>query len=85
MSKRATLRCCASCMWVFRRTPKTDQDGCPQCGFGHYGARYALGNACYRAEHTQTFWFDRKMADERVRLQSIIRRNPPNARQGCLA
>ena len=85
MSKRATLRCCASCMWVFRRTPKTDQDGCPQCGFGHYGARYALGNACYRAEHTQKFWFNRKMADERVRLQSIIQRNPPNVRQGLLS
>lgn len=77
MSKRALLRCCASCMWVFRRTPKTDQEGCPQCGFGHYGARYALGNACYRAEHTQQFWFARKLDAERARLQSIIRRNPP--------
>ena len=85
MSKRATLRCCASCMWVFRRTPKTDQNGCPQCGFGHYGARYALGNACYRAEHTQQFWFNRRMDAERVRLQAIVHRNTPTARLGCLA
>lgn len=77
MSKTAKLRCCASCMWVFRSTPKTDQTGCPRCGFGHYGARYALGDACYRAEYTQGPWLRRKLAAEQERLQDIIARNQP--------
>lgn len=73
MSKRATLRCCASCMWVFKRTPGTDETGCPQCGFGHYGARFALGPSCYRARITQRPWFERQMAKRADELHRIVR------------
>lgn len=73
MSKSASLRCCASCMWVFRRTAETEQTGCPECGFGHYGARYALGPSCYRALVTQSPWMDRQLAKERARLEKIVR------------
>lgn len=43
------------------------------CGFGHYGARFALGDACYEAARTQKPWFDRQMQRERERLQKFIR------------
>ncbi len=47
MSQRAKLRCCASCMWIFYRTPETNASGCPKCSFAHYGARYVFGKQAY--------------------------------------
>jgi hypothetical protein len=82
MSKKATLRCCASCMWVYRGPTKP----CPQCGWASYGARFALGPACYRYEVTQKPWFDRQMDKRRQELWAIINAAPkPNRWQQFLA
>jgi hypothetical protein len=58
---QAKLRVCASCEWVFLRTDKTDHEGCPKCGFAHYGARFVYGDKAYRYAKTQEPWINRKM------------------------
>jgi predicted nucleic acid-binding Zn-ribbon protein len=58
---KAKLRVCASCEWVFLRTANTDTEGCPKCGFAHYGARFVYENKAYRYAKTQEPWIKRKM------------------------
>lgn len=62
MSKKASLRVCASCEWIFIRTADTDNCGCPKCQFGDYGARAVYGDKAYSYAKTQKPWFDKKMA-----------------------
>jgi len=57
--KDASLRVCASCEWIFLR--KDGLDGCPKCGFAHYGARFVYGDKCYRYARTQEPWLKRKL------------------------
>lgn len=57
-STRATLRCCASCEWIFKLT---GTEMCPKCGFAHYGAHYVYGSKCYSYAKTQKPWIDKKM------------------------
>lgn len=67
MSQRAVLRVCASCEWVFR-SPSAN-DGCPECGFGHYGARYVYGDKAYQYERTQEPWIQKQI----LKLREYIR------------
>ena len=67
----AKLRVCASCEWVFKLD---NNDGCPKCGFAHYGARYVYGNKAYRYAVTQQAWFDKKMSDYAHKLWQEIER-----------
>jgi len=67
----AKLRVCASCEWVFKLG---NADGCPKCGFAHYGARYVYGNKAYRYAVTQQAWFDKKMSDYAHKLWQEIER-----------
>lgn len=67
MSKKAKVRVCASCEWVFRG----DCD-CPKCGFASYGARYVYGNIAYSYEKTQEPWLNKKLADFAVTLHEEI-------------
>lgn len=54
MTKKADLRICASCEFVFRESKYPN--GCPYCGFAHYGANWAIGKKAYRLEKTQELW-----------------------------
>ena len=65
--QRANLRTCASCEWVFRGHAR-----CPKCGFATYGARWVYGDVCYKYEHTQEPWMDRKLARFRSSLLAEI-------------
>lgn len=67
--KIAKLRCCASCKWIFKLV---DDNGCPKCGFAHYGARFALGDNVYRWHKTQKPWFDQKIDSYACKLFSEI-------------
>lgn len=70
-SLNAKLRVCASCEWVFKINPLKDE-GCPKCGFAHYGARYVYGDKAYRFLRTQTPWFNKKIAIYRDKLRKEI-------------
>lgn len=71
---RSDLRVCASCEWVFRKSEQKDPDeGCPQCHFGHYSARYVYGDSAYRYSKTQKPWKDKKMAEFELLLNRTIR------------
>lgn len=70
--KDAKLRVCASCEWIFKLN---GDDGCPKCGFAHYGARYVYGNKAYRYAVTQQAWFDKKMSDYAHKLWQEIERD----------
>lgn len=65
--KKAKLRVCASCQWIFEGA-----DACPKCDFGHYGARFVFGNKAYRYAETQQPWFEQKMADYANSLRKEI-------------
>ena len=67
--KKATVRVCASCEWIFR-----DHASCPQCGFAHYGARWVYGPAAYRYEKTQEPWKNKKIEKYIHRLDDEIRK-----------
>lgn len=67
IAKMAALRVCASCEWIFKGGP-----GCPQCGFGSYGAHFAFGDAAYRYARTQRPWRERKMAAYSMQLDKQI-------------
>lgn len=45
LNGREIIRCCASCERVFLK--RRDYQGCPNCGFGHYGARFVYGDWAY--------------------------------------
>jgi len=53
-NKNTNLRICASCEFIFRESKYPN--GCPYCGFGDYGANWAIGKAAYRLEKTQELW-----------------------------
>lgn len=54
MSKKANLRICASCELIYKNT---EHEICPYCGFGaSYGARWAVGDRCYREYITRKNW-----------------------------
>ena len=73
----AALRCCASCEWIWR-DPDPEKPGCPQCGFGSYGARWVHGDKAYRYATTQKPWLDKKMAKyERELLREIATHRGP--------
>ncbi len=60
---KAKLRVCASCEWIFKNSPTVEKEGCPKCGFAHYGARHVYADRCYRYAKTQEPWIRRKVAD----------------------
>ncbi len=68
MSKKASLRCCGSCMWIYKGADRT----CPQCQWASYGARYVFGDKAYRYAKTQRPWFEWQMAQRRQQLWQII-------------
>lgn len=73
MTKKANLRTCACCEWIFTRDQQhPEMGGCPQCGFGHYGARNVYGHKAYQFARTQQPWFDKKMATYAAQLQAQI-------------
>lgn len=57
VTSRAKLRICGRCSWIFEAG--TD---CPKCGFCSYGARYVLGDSCYRLKVSQRKWFEYQMS-----------------------
>jgi len=63
MGRTAKLRVCASCEFIFRGATE-----CPECGFGHYGARYAYGNKAYTYEKTQEPFIEKKVEALRSKL-----------------
>ena len=67
MSKLAKLRCCASCMWIFKTTLT-----CPRCSFASYGARFIFGNKAYKYAKTQEPWMKRKLDKYADELLDII-------------
>jgi hypothetical protein len=69
--KDAKLRVCASCEWVFKLD---NGNGCPKCGFAHYGARYVYGDKAYRYAVTQKAWFDKKLWQFANDLREEIKR-----------
>lgn len=68
LQKHAKLRVCASCEWIFT----ANGEGCPKCGFAHYGARYVYGDKAYRYAKSQKPWFDRKMNSYALSLHKEI-------------
>ena len=40
--------------------------------FASYGARFVYGNKCYKFEHTQEPWIEKKMHDYRMKLLDEI-------------
>ena len=75
MSKTANLRTCACCEWIFTMDKQhPTMGGCPQCGFGHYGARHVYGNKAYQYARTQRPWLDKKMAAHADKLQAESRK-----------
>lgn len=80
MAKKAIIRCCASCEWIFR-TPSVFncEDGtvlenaCPKCGFGHYPAVFVHGRRCYRLERTQEPYIQREIQKRHFQLQAEVR------------
>lgn len=71
--QRATLRCCASCEWIWRRQTSYGE-ACPKCGFGSYGARAVFGDRCYRYAKTQEPWMKKKLGRYEAELQKEIQR-----------
>jgi hypothetical protein len=70
--KEAKLRVCASCEWIFLTDENTEENGCPKCGFGHYGARFVYGNRAYQYKRTQQQWFNKKMIEYGFKLLKEI-------------
>lgn len=67
MSKKAKLRVCASCEYIFK-----DLGDCPKCGFGHYGARSVYGDKAYVYAKTQEPFIHRKIEAYRRQLLSTL-------------
>jgi hypothetical protein len=69
MSQLANLRVCASCEFIFRRED-TDDDSCPECQFGHYGARRVYGDKAYGYERTQKPYLDKQLDKLRTEMRA---------------
>ncbi len=77
--KLANLRVCASCEWIFKLS---DSEDCPKCKFGSYGARYVYGNDCYKYQHSQKPWKDKKIENLELDLHiEILKTNPIEKKQ----
>jgi len=70
VAPKETLRCCASCEWIFKALK--EQPECPKCGFGSYTARYVHGKKCYRYAKTQTPWLEKKLFSYEMKLRCEI-------------
>ena len=68
MSKKAKLRCCARCSWIYKKDSE-----CPKCGFASYGARFVYGNKCYEYAKTQEPWLEEKVTAYRHKLLDEIK------------
>jgi predicted nucleic acid-binding Zn-ribbon protein len=80
MSKKARLRICASCEWIFTIDNQHPQmGGCPKCGFAHYGARYVYGAKAYQYGKTQEPWREKKLTAFSLELDAEIRKTKPLA------
>jgi predicted nucleic acid-binding Zn-ribbon protein len=73
-SKKAKLRVCASCEWIFKEKRHPDTGGCPKCGFAHYGARFVYGDKAYKYAKTQKPWMEKKLQERQSELQLEIER-----------
>ena len=73
--QRADLRVCASCEWVYKKSE--DGDGCPECQFGSYGARFVYGDNCYRYYQTQEPWLRKQVTTLECNLSVYIRAKRP--------
>ena len=54
----------------------TDINGCPKCGFAHYGARFVYGDAAYRYAKSQKPWLERRIAEYSYKLRKEIDDQP---------
>ena len=64
-NKNANLRICMHCELVFKASEHPN--GCPYCGWGTYGAHWAIGTSAYTLFKTQELWKKRlgnKLVDE---------------------
>ena len=68
MPRKANLRCCCHCQWIYSGIDK----GCPKCEWPSYSARYVFGNKAYRFAVTQEPWLERKLMDYRMELLKEI-------------
>lgn len=84
MSKRAKLRVCAWCVWIYRSDvplPAASQrkgyrqGDCPLCGFTSYSARGIFGNSAYYLARTQRPWKQQKLHTYSARLDEIVDKN----------
>jgi hypothetical protein len=62
---KVTLRCCASCEWIYEGNVD-----CPKCGFGSYSAHYVYGKKAYKFKVTQEPWLEKKVEAYRSKLWS---------------
>lgn len=69
--KKAELRICASCEWIFKNF-----SSCPKCGFAHYSAFQVCGKKCYRYAKNQQPWIDKKIKNYKCQLLQEIYRKP---------
>ena len=69
MSRKAKLRVCASCEWIFNKFYS-----CPKCKFGSYSAHLVYGNKCYEYAKTQEPWKERILTKISENLDKIIER-----------
>jgi hypothetical protein len=68
MSRRANLRCCCHCQWIYKGL----DTGCPKCDWPSYSARYVFGNKAYKFAVTQEPWLEQKMGDYKTKLLKEI-------------
>jgi hypothetical protein len=68
MSRKANLRCCCHCQWIYTGLNK----GCPKCEWPSYSARYVFGNKAYKFSVTQEPWLEDRMTDYRMKLLKEI-------------
>lgn len=69
----ATLRVCASCEWMFKKTHTTQ---CPRCGFCSYSAHYVYGSKAYQYAKTQKPWREKQLANYQFTLERMVAEIP---------
>lgn len=74
-ARRGSLRTCARCEWIFK-VKHPEEEECPKCGFGHYGAHYVYGNRAYGYAKTQEPWKTRMQHDFANALEAIVNKSP---------
>ena len=76
--QHANLRTCASCEWIYNQSDYNPDCGCPQCGFGSYGARFVYGDKAYKYAVNQKPWLDKKLSRYESELLGVIAENKPS-------